>query len=508
MKYRERKLSWTTGILASVLFAVALALTWNFANRSPISTNTRTAQNNRHSITRVSPTINRKLTLTVIAPLSTPQTLLMGHASTSASPVTVKLYVVQQDDTLLKIVDDYNIGELRRLNHVATDFIRVGEILSIPRRIPSDSIQQSSTSTTPIQKQGKTYAVQMGDTLSLIAYNYSVSVEDIAAANGISKTSTIYVGQILTIPTNQVNVRAIPRASQWQPSIIEGNLNIAYPRTHVTERFLVHYTPNTYSAATITDVVAMLHRALTHIEDTFDARLEGRFDVYVAGSLFASPNQALRGRSFSAARYFFFLHDGSGNRADQQYIATHEMVHLFTWNVFGRPVSAMLSEGAAVYAGMLLIGNSDHMPLKTFCGSYHRAEQLPRVSTNLRFEGHIRNLENYYTAGCFVGYLVEKYGPSRFGRLYSTGNYSGVYGKSLTELETEWLAELDSTSSDLAVQPEALINTVEEVKIAYDQLFTGFNGSPESLKAYKTIDSARIAMLEGRFEDAKLGDAD
>ena len=46
----------------------------------------------------------------------------------------------------------------------------------------------------------QTYTVQAGDTLSGIAIRFSISVADLAAANGITDPSTLEVGQVLTIP--------------------------------------------------------------------------------------------------------------------------------------------------------------------------------------------------------------------------------------------------------------------------------------------------------------------
>lgn len=345
-----------------------------------------------------------------------------------------------------------------------------------------------------------TYTVREGDTLSGIAYRFGVTVEALQAANGIVG-DLIYPDQVLVIPTGQAALPPTAPATGWQFSILEGDLAAAYPATVETSRFTLHYTPGTYPAQDPQAVADMVARALAHIETTLGAHLEGPFDIYAAGSLFAPPDQALRGRSFSAARRTFFLHDGSGNPADQQYILTHEMTHLFSWNVFGRPSSALLSEGVAVYVGARIIAASDHIQPTVFCAAYRQAGQLPSVSGNLSFEGHIRDLENYYTAGCFVQYLIETYGAERFAQVYPTSDYVGVYGRSLAALEQEWLAHLDANSPPVPFVPADLTSRVASVAAASDALFDGFSGTPAQWAAYPEFDAARIALLEGRFGD-------
>lgn len=50
-----------------------------------------------------------------------------------------------------------------------------------------------------------TYTVKRGDTLSAIARKYGTTVEALVASNGIKNKNLIYAGQVLTIPTTQVN---------------------------------------------------------------------------------------------------------------------------------------------------------------------------------------------------------------------------------------------------------------------------------------------------------------
>jgi hypothetical protein len=284
------------------------------------------------------------------------------------------------------------------------------------------------------------------------------------------------------------------------PSPLEGNLDAAYPLLLDTPRFLLHYTPGSLTAAQPAATAAQVQAALDHLERTFALQLPGGFDVYAAGSLFAPPDQALRGRSFSALRRLFFLQDGSGSAWDQQYIVGHELTHLYLWNTAGVPSSVMLSEGAAVYAGSKLVEGQGPLPLQQICLAYARAGALPYVGGDLSYQGHIRDLENYYTAGCFVQYLVETYGVDAFVRLYPTSDYWGIYGKSLAALVDEWQGQLLATPDVLPFDPVAFVTAAERVKRGYRDLFAAFGNTPEEYLLYAQLDRARTELLAGRFE--------
>ncbi|WP_041227527.1 LysM peptidoglycan-binding domain-containing protein [Deinococcus deserti] len=111
--------------------------------------------------------------------------LLTGAAM--AAPSTVK---VQTGDTLFKIATRHGltVARLRALNGLKGDTIMVGQILRLKE------------ATAPIRAPAPaTHTVRSGETLSILAGRYGVSVAALQSANSLRST-TIHVGQKLRVP--------------------------------------------------------------------------------------------------------------------------------------------------------------------------------------------------------------------------------------------------------------------------------------------------------------------
>lgn len=120
------------------------------------------------------------------------------------APSAETYYVVQPGDTLSAIARRYGttVAALVSANRLANpNHIYVGQRLVIVVRggQPAASWPVNNTH----------YIVQAGDSLSKIARHFNTTVQAIAAANGITNTSYVYVGQHLVVP----------RGSAYPPSV-------------------------------------------------------------------------------------------------------------------------------------------------------------------------------------------------------------------------------------------------------------------------------------------------
>jgi LysM repeat protein len=437
-------------------------------------------------------------------PIITNTSTLEIYPTLTPAPTTTSVpasftYVVKPGDTLSSIASQFDttIHAIKLVNELNGDLIYDGQTLTIT--LQGSQIQSLLTpNTLPTNAQAEqgfaAHLVSSGETLENLADKYSVPIENIRSFNYMIG-DTILPGQQITIPLTNTHSR-----HPWRFSILGGDLASFYPLSLETDRFTLHFAPETYPGQDPLVLANLVQQGLKSIETLMQVKLDVHFDIFAAGSVFAPPNRALRGRSFSYLRQTFFLHDGTGNPEDQLYIVTHELTHLFAWNAFGQPASSMLSEGAAVYAGMKSIEGSNHLPLNRFCEIYIEAEELPQVSSSLSFQGHIRDLENYYAAGCFVGYLIENYGTQSFAQLYPTGDFGFVYGKSINEIEEEWRSYLNTNDSTNEGDFPDFISSVNDIKSAYENFFSSFTGSNTQIAVYRELDKARIALLQGRLE--------
>lgn len=142
-----------------------------------------------------------------------------GGTSGASAGTPAKYHTVKSGDTLSGIASKYGatVTQLQTWNKIKGTTIFAGQKLVVKpasggsggeaktasaSEAKSSGSSSSSSASSSSKSGGKTitYTVRRGDTLSVIADRYDVSVSDLKAWNGL-KGSTIYVGQKLKIKT-------------------------------------------------------------------------------------------------------------------------------------------------------------------------------------------------------------------------------------------------------------------------------------------------------------------
>jgi len=130
-----------------------------------------------------------------------------------------KAYTVQKGDTLSSIASMYSTSwkQLAEFNGLSDpNKLRVGQEIRIPSSLgapaprPKARPAAKKAPSTPI-KQGGSYVIQKGDTLSRIAVRAGVSISELKAANSLT-SDRIIAGKSLTIPKKGSVAAAAPIA--------------------------------------------------------------------------------------------------------------------------------------------------------------------------------------------------------------------------------------------------------------------------------------------------------
>jgi len=111
---------------------------------------------------------------------TTPVVITGGKAASTT-------HIVRRGESLWKLASRFGttVDRIKRDNGLRGDRLTIGQRLRINTGIPEGSL---------------TYAVRRGDTVGKIARSHRVSIHTVLRDNGLSKSSTIYPGQVLVIP--------------------------------------------------------------------------------------------------------------------------------------------------------------------------------------------------------------------------------------------------------------------------------------------------------------------
>lgn len=124
------------------------------------------------------------------------------------------IHVVQKGDTLYSLSRKYEItvDELRVANNLSeNDVIKVGQKIQIPSANIANAAalsQKKSAEDKNIEQKSlslntKKYKVQKGDTFYALSRKYEISVADLMSLNKMDSSSTLKIGQIILVPTEE-----------------------------------------------------------------------------------------------------------------------------------------------------------------------------------------------------------------------------------------------------------------------------------------------------------------
>ncbi len=152
-------------------------------------------------------------------PTATPEPLVANtptptptpEATATPTPIPSLIHQVLPGDSLWAIAYRYGVTleALLEANGLTPDILlQVGQDIIVPLsaggqvlgKVVDGVVQESSVSAA---SEGLPYVVQNGDSLWSIAVTWGLTVEELAAANGIQTVDHLEVGQILILPVDR-----------------------------------------------------------------------------------------------------------------------------------------------------------------------------------------------------------------------------------------------------------------------------------------------------------------
>ncbi|MGE8561555.1 MAG: LysM peptidoglycan-binding domain-containing protein, partial [Acinetobacter sp.] len=147
-----------------------------------------------------------KISLTELAQLnklSNTQGLQVGQTLKIPADSTVpESYTVQSGDSLSAISAKYNLGMdyIANINGINRNTgLRVGQRLKLSSEEPALAKVEAKIEKVSFEKQNDIHVVKSGETLSSIAKKYHLQLDYLAALNGLTRNSTVRIGQRLKI---------------------------------------------------------------------------------------------------------------------------------------------------------------------------------------------------------------------------------------------------------------------------------------------------------------------
>ncbi len=142
-----------------------------------------------------------------------------------------------------------------------------------------------------------------------------------------------------------------------------------------------------------------------------------------------------------SAFYQYNTLTGIASEKTNSIYSNHELFHVVAMNLWGIP-DIWINEGMAVYSDNKWHGH-DLYELTKYLIDNNRYVSLDKLIKDFR---KVDDLISYPLTGSFVKYLDEVYGRETVIRIWKnkTKNFKKLTGKSIKELETDWLTKIET----------------------------------------------------------------
>ncbi len=166
--------------------------------------------------------VGRSLTIPVVTGVASSSEASANLLASAAS------YTLQRGDSLYRVSLIYGVtvDDLLAANDLSSPTaIYPGLQISVPasRSEVAEAPSAASPADVSGSQGGRTVVVQPGDTLSRIAVAYNVTVDGLAAANGLTRPDSIYAGQVLNVPEAGASARPYPAQTATAYTVQRGD---------------------------------------------------------------------------------------------------------------------------------------------------------------------------------------------------------------------------------------------------------------------------------------------
>jgi len=177
-------------------------------------------------------------TVKVASTTNTKKTNTSTSKNSTTKNVTTTTYKVKSGDYLAKIAAKYKVtvDSIKKSNNLKDDSIYVGQSLKIPGSSSNSTSSSSKNTTASVSTKATKHTVIAGDTLSIIAYHYGITITQLKSWNGLT-SDIIRVGQVLSVKNsgktsqqqkeNTTSVSNPNTGGQTSSKVVKAAMNLA-----------------------------------------------------------------------------------------------------------------------------------------------------------------------------------------------------------------------------------------------------------------------------------------